>query len=140
METHVTGQPVPGKSPHYVLAARPGNHLLSESERIQANLFTHEGQSTARFTCWEISIWTKIACREAEAARQRLYYATHGRLRHLRAMPFRDHYPHSPRPWPTWVVGAPLPDHRVNTFDRLVARFQLANVLSLSLLHNRQAR
>ncbi|WP_223648916.1 hypothetical protein [Hymenobacter psoromatis] len=140
METHVTGQPVPGELRRHILAALPGNHPFSEVEHIQTNPFTRKCQGIARLICWETSMWVKVACCEAEAARQRPYYATNGRLRHLRAMPFRDHYLHSPRPWLTWVVGAPLPDHRVNTFDRLAARFQLANVLSLNLLHNRQAR
>lgn len=141
MEMHVTGQPVPGELRHHVLADLPGNHPFSEAEHIRANSFTRECQGIARLICWETSIWVKIACCEAEAARQRPCYATHDRLRYLRAILFSDHHPRSPWSWPTWVVGAPLSDSMGNTFDRLAAtRYQQVNVLSLNSLLSRQAR
>ena len=141
METHVTGQPVPGELRRHILAALPGKHPISEAEHIRANPFTRECQGIARLICWETSIWVKIACREAKAARQRPYHATHGRMRYPRAIPFRNHYPRLLRPWPTWVIGAFLPDRRVSTFYCLVAtRYQPANVQYLLSLLNCQAR
>jgi hypothetical protein len=59
-------------------------------------------------------------------------------LHQLRAARFRSHCPHSPRPCPAWVPGAPLPDQadrRAGTFDRLAtARFQLADSVTFAFL------
>ena len=128
-----------GELRHHVLAALPGNHVFSEAEHVRANFFAYECANIACLTRWETSIQVEVACCEAEAARQRRYYATHDRLRRLRAISFCGHCSRSLRP--IWVVGALLPDRRVNTFDRLAAaRFQPANVLSLGSLLNCQSR
>ena len=86
----------------------------------------------------------EIARREADATRQRCHRATHEVLRQLCAVSFRGPRLHSPRPYPSWVVGAPLPDgadRRAGTFDRLAAaRFQPADSLTFAFLLNRQAR
>ena len=144
METHVTGPPVLGELRQHVLAALLGHHLFSEAEQVRAVHFVHECEDIARLTRWGASVLAEIARRQAEAACQRRDHATHDRLGHLRATLFRGHHPRSPRPSPTWVVGAPLPnqtDRRAGTFDRLLAAcFQPADSLTFASFLSRQSR
>lgn len=141
MKTHVTGQPVLGELRQHALNALLGNPFFSEAEHVRANHFVHECEDIVRLTRWGASVRVEIARRAAEAARQRRYYATRDRLRHLRATPFRGH---CLRPLPTWVVGVPLPDRadrRADTFDRrAAARFQPADARTFACLLSRQAR
>lgn len=133
-----------GELRQYALATLLGHPLFSQTEQLRANHFAHECEDIACLTRWAISVRAEIARREADATRQRCHRATHEVLRQLCAVPFRGPRLHSPRLYPSWVVGAPLPDgadRRAGTFDRLAAaRFQPADSLTFAFLLNRQSR
>ena len=128
-----------GELRQHVLLPLIGNSLFSEAEQLRANHFVHESENIARLIRWGASVLAEIARREAEAAHQRRGHATRASLYLLRATPFRAHCPHLPRPSPSWVVGASLPD-RAGPFDRWAARFQVADARTYVSLLSRQAR
>jgi hypothetical protein len=152
MINHVTGTstllsvlPTPlGELHQHVLLSLIGNALFSEAELRRANYFVHESEDIARLTHWGANGLAEIACRQAEAARQRRYFALGATLGRLRLISFRGHRSHPRRPMPTWIPSAFFPDRadrRAGTFDCLAAaRFQPANSLTLATLLNRQVR
>ncbi len=133
-----------GELRQHALQALVGHPLFTEAEQLRANHFAHECEDIARLLRWATSVGAEIARREADAAHQRSYRATHTVLRHLRATYFRGHCLHSPRPLPSWVPGAPLSDQadrRAGTFDRIAsARFQPADSQTFASLLSQQAR
>jgi len=140
METHVTEQPVSGDLRQHILAALLSHCLFSETEQVWPVHFVQECEDIARLMRWGARVQVEPVWREAEAARQRRDHATHDKLYHLRATPFRSRCPRLPQPLPNRVVGALRADRRANTFNRLAARFQPANELTCISLLNRQAR
>lgn len=146
MANHVSGKStlcdVPptnlGELRQHVLLPLIGNPLFSEAEQLRANHFVHESEDIARLTRWGTNVLAEIARRQAEAARQRCYFATRATLRQLRSSSFRGHRSRPHRPTPSWVPGAFFPDRAdrwAGTFDRLAAaRFQPADSLTFASL------
>ncbi|MDJ0367698.1 hypothetical protein QMK33_21340 [Hymenobacter sp. H14-R3] len=133
-----------GELRQHALATLLGHPLFSQAEQLRANRFAHECEDLARLMRWATSVRAEIVRREADAARQRCHRAIHKVLRHLCAVPFRGPRLHSPRPHPSWVLGAFFPDRAdrwAGTFDRLAAaRFQQSDSLTFAFLLNRLAR
>lgn len=127
-----------GELRQHVLTPLIGNSLFSEAEQLRANHFVHECEDIARLTRWGTNVLAEIARRQAEAARQRRYFATRATLRQLRSSSFRGHCSRPRRPTPSWVPGAFFPDRAdrwAGTFDRLAAaRFQPADSLPFASL------
>ena len=133
-----------GELRQHVLLPLIGHPLFREAEQLRANHFVHESDDIARLTRWGTNVLAEIARREADAARQRCHRTMHEVLRHLRTTALRGHCSPPPRPLPSWVPGAPLPNQanrRAGTFDRLAAaRFLPTDSLTLVNLLCRQSR
>jgi hypothetical protein len=152
MANHVTGTstltsvpPIPlGELRQHVLLPLIGNPLFSEAEQLRANHFVHECDDSARLTRWGVNVLAEIACRQAEAARQRRNLVTGATLRRVHSASFRSHRSRPRQPTPSWVPGAFFPDRAdrwAGTFDRLAAaRFQPADALPFASLLSRQSR
>jgi hypothetical protein len=149
MANHVSGTsalisvPLPslGELRQHVLSPLIGNPLFSEAEQLRANHFVHECEDIARLTHWGVNVLAEIARRQAEAARQRRYFATRATLRRLRSSSFRGHRSRPDRPTPSWAPGAFFPDQAnrwAGTFDCLAAAsFQPAYALTFASLLGR---
>jgi hypothetical protein len=126
-----------GELRQHVLTLLLGNSLFSEAEQLRANHFVHECEDIARLTRWETNVLAEIACRQAEAARQRCHLATCATLRPS----FRGHRPRKLKPRLTWVPSTFFPEcanRWAGTFDRLaVARFQRDHTLTYAQLLRR---
>jgi hypothetical protein len=148
MKNHVNGQVMAIAEPcvtldelrQHVLLPLIGNSLFSEAEQLRANHFVHECEDIARLTRWETNVLAEIACRQAEAARQRCHLATCATLRQLRPS-FRGYRPRKLKPRLTWVPSTFFPEcanRWAGTFDRLaVARFQRDHTLTYAQLLRR---
>jgi hypothetical protein len=131
-----------GELRQHVLLPLIGNPLFSEAEQLRANHFVHESEDIIRLTRWGTNILAEIARRQAEAARQRRYFAVRATLGQLRLIGCRRSRPYQPTP--SWKPDAFFPDlfdRRAGTFDYLAAAcFQSTDSLTRSSLLNWQAR
>ncbi|TPG59468.1 hypothetical protein EAH73_21385 [Hymenobacter nivis] len=152
MANHVTGtNTLLGVSPislgelrQHDLLPLIGNPLFSEAEQLRANHFVHESEDIARLTRWGANVLTKIARRQAKAARQLRDRATRAALRQLPSTSFRSPRSRPCQPTSRWVPGAFFSDgadRRASIFDRLVAaRFQSVDALPFASLRSGQSR
>jgi hypothetical protein len=130
-----------GELRQHVLLPLIGNPLFSEAEQLRANHFVHESEDIARLIRWGTNVLVEIISRQAEAARQRRYFATRATLGQLLPTGFRCHIARLCPPAPTCVANAFFPDRsdrQADTFDRLVAAsFQPADTLTVANLLSR---
>ena len=133
-----------GELRQHVLLPLIGNPLFSAAEQLRANHFVHERDDIARLTRWGANVLTKIARRQAAAARHRRDLATRATLRQLRSTRFRGHRVRLLQSVPSCLPDTCFPDQSDRWADTLdsqaIARFQLADALTFSDLLSQPAR
>jgi len=110
METHVTGQPVPGELRRHALTALLDHPSLTEAEQLRTRHFAHGCENTTSLKRRGASVQAEILRHELDAARKSYHHATHDKLRHLRATSFRSYFTRPLHSLSDRAPSAPLPD------------------------------
>lgn len=141
METHVTGQPVPGELRRHALTALLDHPLLTEAEQLRTRHFAHRCENTNSLKRRGVSVQAEILHHEPDAARKSYHHATHDKIRHLCATSFRSHFTRPLHSLSDRAPGTSLPDRQAGTCDcQAAARFEPAESLTFASLLNCPSR